>query len=561
MAAVLGVSCHYHDAAAALVVDGAIVAAAQEERFSRIRFDPSIPTQAMQWCLKQAGMVSGDLDRVVFYENPYAHQARIMQWSLKTWPRGLRMFPKAMAAQLGNKLWVLDRLSKTLNVKRDRVSHVDHHRSHAASAFYCSPFAKAGVLTLDGVGDSETTTIAIGEEKSITKVWALEFPHSIGLLYAAITAWLGFRVNDGEYKVMGLAAYGTDRFRQELEKVLCVAGPTGPNAMSMNGFSLDVSYLGHLVNPELGFGPKLETLLGPRRPRAKPWDLTDNEDRRYADIAASLQSLTEEIVVQLARKARATSGVAELCMAGGVALNCVANALVAKEGPLYVHPAAGDAGGALGAAIIGSMELGDPRPPYLQSVALGPVADSGRAIAIAKHLGFATKLVDPVEEASIRIGRGEVIGWVQGRTEWGPRALGYRSILADPAQPDVKNRVNQSVKQREMFRPFAPVVRSSDMHTYFEGEADLLTPFMCTVRTVRSDRDLPAVTHVDGSARVQTVDDGPLMPLLEKHSVLLNTSLNAAGDPIVSSETDALSFLLARPIDALLLNDVLVTKP
>jgi carbamoyltransferase len=553
MSAVLGVSCHYHDAAAALVIDGKIVAAVQEERFSRIRFDASLPVNAMRWCLQYAGIESQALDRVVFYENPYAHQTRIMSWSLKTWPRGWRMFPRAMASQLSNKLWVLDRLSKELRVPRDRVTHVDHHASHAASAFYCSPFAKAAILTLDGVGESETTSISVGNDKTIERPWSLEFPHSIGLLYAAITAWLGFRVNDGEYKVMGLAAYGVPKYRTELERVIRV---------ETNGsFTLDVSYLGHLVDPDLGFGPKLETLLGPRRPTSKPWELNDEVDLRYADVAASLQSLTEDLVVALARRAREHAGVAELCMAGGVALNCVANSLVAKEGPLYVHPAAGDAGGALGAAILGAIELGDGRPPTLDDVALGPEPDVARAAAIARHLGFETTNVDPIEEASARINRGEIIGWVQGRTEWGPRALGHRSILADPTNSETKERVNRSVKQREPFRPFAPMVRAQDCNRYFEGEADLLTPFMCTVRPVRDGQQLDAVTHVDGTARVQTVHQGPLLPLLAHHPVLLNTSLNAAGDPIASSETDALSFLLSRPIDAMLIEDLLITKP
>jgi carbamoyltransferase len=553
VSAVLGVSCDYHDAAAALVIDGRIVAAVQEERFSRIRFDSSLPTHAMQWCLRFGGITAADLDRVVFYENPYAHQTRVMSWSLKTWPRGLRMFPRAMRSQLSSKLWVLDRIASSLGIDRTRVTHVAHHRSHAASAFYCSPFSKAGVLTLDGVGDSETTSLSIGHGDSLKQAWSQDFPHSIGLLYAAITAWLGFRVNDGEYKVMGLAAFGEPKFRSELGKVLRIEGDAS--------FSIDVSYLGHLVDPDLGFGPKLEKLLGRRRSPSKPWDLADAEDKRYADIASSLQSLTEEVVVGLARRARAMAGVSELCMAGGVALNCVANALVAAEGPLYVHPAAGDAGGALGAAIIGAMELGDPRPEYLSSVALGPVPDTSRAADVARHLGFSTAYVDPVQEASDRIGRGEVIGWVQGRTEWGPRSLGHRSILADPSLPDTRDRVNRTVKQRELFRPFAPVVSAQSFGSYFEGEPDLLTPFMCTVRNVKPSVALAAVTHVDGTARVQSVDSGPLVPLLERLPVLLNTSLNAAGDPIATSEIDALSFLHARPIDALIIDDLLVTRP
>ena len=549
MSAVLGLSCHYHDAAAALVVDGRIVASVSEERFTRIRFDPSLPVHAARWCLEHGGISTGELDRVVYYEDPYARLERLLLWSMRCWPRGWRWFPRAMASQLGGKLAVLDRISAALGVDRKKVSHVDHHRSHAASAFFTSPFERAAVLTLDGAGESATTTISIGEGRELRRTFEIAFPHSIGLLYAAITAFLGFEVNDGEYKVMGLASFGKPRHREALDRALKIHADAS--------FTLDSKLFADLLDPDRGFGPGLEALIGPPRPD-RPWDLNSKEDLRYADIASSLQSLTEDAVLGLARRARADAGCAELCMAGGVALNCLANARVAAEGPLYVHPAAGDAGGALGAAILGAMELGDPRPAYLDKVGLGPIANVGRAADIAAHLGFKTSTVDPAMEAARRLQAGEVLAWVQGGCEWGPRALGHRSILANPGVRGMKDRINLAVKQREPFRPFAPVVRAEDCARYFDGGPDHLTPFMTTVRRVRTP--LPAITHVDGSARVQTVTDGPLRAVLDQVPLLLNTSLNAAGDPIVAREADALSFFLSRPVDAMILGDLLVTR-
>lgn len=549
MSAVLGLSCHYHDAAAALVVDGRVVAASSEERFSRVRFDASLPVHAARWCLSHAGLQTGELDRVVYYEDPYARLERLLLWSLRCWPRGWRWFPRAMASQLGGKLAVLDHISRVLGVPRARVSHADHHLSHAASAFYCGPFERAAVLTIDGAGESTTTAIYQGRGRTLTKLWSQDFPHSLGLLYAAITALLGFQVNDGEYKVMGLAAYGQPRHREAMERALKLALDAS--------FTLDTGLFADLLDPDRGYGAGLVALLGPPRPN-RAWDLNNPEDQRYADLAASLQALTEDVVLALARRARREAGTDALCMAGGVALNCVANARVAAEGPLYVHPAAGDAGGALGAAILGALELGDPPPGFLDLLDLGPRCNPGRGADIAREIGLHVRTVDPNIEAARRLEAGEILAWAQGGSEWGPRALGQRSILADARRPEMKDRINLVIKQREPFRPFAPALQAEDCARYCEGEPDWLTPFMTTVRPLRED--LPSVRHVDGTARVQTVSRGPLRPLLERIPVLLNTSLNAAGDPIVGREADALSFLMARPVDALILEDLLVTR-
>ncbi|HVV82943.1 MAG TPA: carbamoyltransferase N-terminal domain-containing protein, partial [Kofleriaceae bacterium] len=360
MAAVLGVSAGYHDAAAALVVDGVVVAALQEERLTRVKNDPSLPVQAMRACLAQGGLDAGALDRVVFYEDPPAKLERVLVSTLGNAPRSLRQFPRAMASQLGGKLWIVDQLADALGLERRKVGHVTHHRAHAASAFLVSPFDDAAVLTVDGVGEAVSTALWHGRGAALRCLGSIDYPHSLGLLYAAFTAYLGFEVNEGEYKVMGLAAYGTPRFEAELRRVIRLDDD--------GSFELALDHFGHLADPELGFGPKLEALLGPRRAPYRGWDLATEADRRYADIAASLQRVTEEAMLGLARQARRRTGCDALCLAGGVALNAVANARLAREAGfarLFVQPAAGDAGGALGAAILGALEAGDARPPAM----------------------------------------------------------------------------------------------------------------------------------------------------------------------------------------------------
>jgi carbamoyltransferase len=567
MAAVLGVSAQYHDAAAALVVDGRVVAAVQEERLTRRKGDAAIPREAMRACLRLGGIEAGALDRVVFYEDPYAKLERVVTTTLRAFPSAIGLFPRAVGAQLGGKVWVLDALAEALDVPRARVVPSEHHLTHAASAFYPSPYARAAVVTVDGAGEELSTAIWRGDERGLTRLDEIALPDSLGLLYAALTAWLGFEVNDGEYKVMGLAAFGRPRFRDELARLMRLDGD--------GRFSLDMNYFAHEDDADLGFSPALERLLGPRRAPGRPWDLDGSEeDRRYADVAASLQAALEEALVALARRARALTGLDALCLAGGVALNCVAVSRVAREAGfarLFVQPAAGDAGGALGAALVGARDLGDPRPAPMTTTALGEAVDEGEAAELAAALGLrATPSGDPDGEIAARLVRGEVVGVVRGRFEFGPRALGQRSLLALPRDAATRERLNRVVKRREPFRPFAPAVAASAVERWFDGgPSDDLTPFMTSVRPVRADARarLAAVTHVDGTARVQTVADGgalaAILAAVERETggpIVLNTSLNGNGEPIVGGAIDALGFLLAHAVDAVVIESLVVTK-
>ena len=568
MVAVLGISAHYHDAAAALVVDGHVVAAMQEERFTRIKNDAALPVHAARACLRRAGLAPGDLDAVVYYENPFAKLERVLIWLLRSFPRSCRQFPRAIADQLGSKLWVLDHLSEQLGVERAKVDHADHHRCHAASAFFLSPFEKAAVLTIDGVGESATTTIWKGEGGTLTHLADIAFPHSIGLLYGALTAYLGFEVNEGEYKVMGLAAYGEPRYRERFASLFTLNDDAS--------FELALPYFAYDTGSDVGFSPRMEELLGPRRAVGKAWDLEkDPADRHYADVAATLQAVTEDAVLALARDARRRTDADALCLAGGVALNAVSNARLLREAGfarIVVHPAAGDAGGALGAAILGALERGAPRPSPLVSAALGDEIDVGIAASTARALGLdPVRVGDPAETVASLLERGKIVAICQGRFEWGPRALGQRSLLALPHDPGVRERLNRVIKRREPFRPFAPAVRAQQAARYFDDSPNDMTPFMTTVCRVHDDarEALRATTHVDGTARVQTVtaQSAPFLDAVlaevgkrTEAAVVLNTSLNGPGEPIVGSATDALAFFTAHPADAMLIGDLLLRR-
>ena len=564
MAAILGISANYHDAAAALVIDGQLVAAMQEERFTRIKNDASVPLAAARACLAHAKLDAAALDEVVFYENPYAKLERVLLSTLRTFPRALRQFPRALASQLGSKLWVLDALSSQLGVPRARVTHREHHASHAASAFFASPFERAAVMTVDAVGEDTSTALWLGAGNALTCKARIGFPHSLGLLYSALTAYLGFEVNEGEYKVMGLAAFGKPRFRAEFEKLI---------TLTPDGFTLGLDYFDSHTNTEVGFSTKLEALLGQRRVPGTPWLLDGNaQDARAADVAATLQAVLEEALLRLATRARELTGADALCLAGGVALNAVANGRLFREAgfsELFVQPAAGDAGGALGAALLAASERGEPRGTFTHA-AWGTSVSGAVALSLASSLGLsATRVSSPVDAAADALVKGEVLAFVQGRFEWGPRALGQRSILSLPTPLAVKERLNRVVKRREPFRPFAPMVLEEAAQAYFGPFAPRLAPFMTTVADVvpQARAQLEAVTHVDGTARLQTVKResmvGELLARVGKQTsvpVLLNTSLNGQGEPIVATEADAFAFFLAHPVDALLIDDVLIRR-
>ncbi len=568
MACVLGISAHYHDAAAALVVDGQVIAAIQEERLSRIKNDPGLPIAAALACLQFAGIDPQAVDALAFYEEPFAKLERVLVHLLRHLPRTWRLFPRALASQLGSKIWVLDHLSEATGIPRDRVHTCEHHHSHAASAFLVSPYDDAAVLVVDGVGEAHSTTLWHGQGGALRMLASVDFPHSLGLLYAGLTAWLGFPINEGEYKVMGLAAWGRPNLRDEFAKIVTLH-PDG-------SYQLELGCFAHMSDAELGFGPGLERILGPRRPPGRPWNLDDPADRRYADVAATLQCVLEDALLGLARRAKALTGSKHLCLAGGVALNARANARLRREAGferMFVQPAAGDAGGALGAALIVSQRLGDPRPPALVSAALGLPIDAARGHAIARELGLSVRLLDdPATTTARLIAEDRIVAHARGRFEWGPRALGQRSLLARPRDRNIRERMNRLIKQREPFRPFAPAILSERTAEYFAADADDMSPFMTTVAPVlatKQDR-LAAVTHEDGSARLQTVEAARAPEL---HAVLtalattgedpiaLNTSLNGAGEPIVASSEDALAFFLRHNIDALILADLLIERP
>lgn len=574
MAAVLGISAHYHDAAAALIVDGRLVAAIQQERLSRIKNDPALPLDAAEACLAEAGIDGPALDAVVFYERPFEKLERVLVGLLRNVPTSWRQFPRAMASQLGGKLWVLDQLAEAFGLPRERVHCFDHHRCHAAAAALVAPFDDCAVLVVDGVGEHSSTTLWHGRRvpAGVRPLASVDFPHSLGLFYAALTAWLGFRVNEGEYKVMGLAAWGragAGDLRERFAKLITIADD--------GSYALGLDYFAHMSDATLGFGPKLEALLGPRRPPGKPWDFDDPDDRRYADVAATLQTVLEDALLALAGRAKALlPEVANLCLAGGVALNSVANARLLEESGfdrVFVQPAAGDAGGALGAAILGAIELGDPPPGPMTSAALGGAIDGARARAVAEALGLSHRRCDdPIAEVCQRLDAEQIVAFVQGRFEWGPRALGQRSILASPEHRSTRDRINRRIKQREAFRPFAPAVLESATSTFFARPSNDMTPFMTTVLPIRDDaRDrLGAVTHEDDTARVQTVTStsAPALARLLEHRaregrdpLVLNTSLNGPGEPIAVSSEDALAFFLRHGVDAMVIDDLVIERP
>jgi carbamoyltransferase len=567
MAQVLGLSFFFHDSAAALVRNGEIVAAATEERFCRRKHTSEFPKRAIEYCLEQAALGSiNDLDAIVFYEKPILKFHRIVETLVAVWPMGLRTFVRRLPPFLVSKFNVLRTIERMLPGYRGQILFTDHHASHAASAFYCSPFEEAAILTIDGVGEFETTTIGVGRGRHIELDRAIHFPHSIGLLYSALTSYLGFRVNDGEWKVMGLAPYGEPRYLDRFRRLVRVK-PDG-------SFQLNMKYFVHHYSAQwTAHHRRWERLFGfPRRS-------AEGELRRcHEDLARSGQIVVEELILNLAREARRSSGSENLVMAGGVGLNSVANWKIEREGifdNVWIQPAAGDDGGAVGAALLVSQELFHDDPcAGMKDAYLGPEFSDDEIQDFLKTRGIPYRhcsdqeLVDLVADF---VKDKRIVGWFQGRMEFGPRALGARSILADAGDPGMKAAVNRKIKYREYFRPFAPAIPLENVHEYFEVQPGTSLPFMSKVPSVRRDkRDLiPAVTHEDGTGRVQTVTEkgNPLFHRLLKAvqrrtgvPVLLNTSFNVRGEPIVCSPEDAYNCFMSTGIDALVLGRCLLTK-
>jgi carbamoyltransferase len=584
---VLGISAFFHDSAAALVQDGRIVAAAEEERFTRRKHDDRFPERAAAWCLQEAGITADRLDAVVFYEKPLIKFERLLESALAFAPRGFRSFAAAMPPWLQRKLHLPREIDRGLGgAYTGPILFATHHESHAASAFFPSPFEDAAILTLDGVGEWSTATWGTGHGNRIELREEMRFPHSPGLLYSAFTGYCGFRVNSGEYKLMGLAPYGEPRFADLILERIVRLHDDG-------SFWLDQRFFRYCHGLTMT-SPAFHALFG-GPPRAAEGPITQRE----MDIASSIQRVTEEIVLRMARHVHARTGMRNLCMAGGVALNCVANGRLLREGPferLWIQPAAGDAGGALGAALMHwHGHLGKPRVPDATDAQrgslLGPVYDDASIVAALDHMGAVHETLadDALAEAvAVELASGRIVGHFDGRAEFGPRALGNRSILGDPRDPSMQRRMNVAIKFRESFRPFAPAVIDGRQGEWFELDAE--SPYMLLVAPVaaahRGDAaaaaaarglaklkavtgDVPAITHVDGSARVQTVSAGraprfhAILRAFERRTgcpVLVNTSFNIRGEPIVHDPADAYRCFMLTDMDVLVVGNHLIRK-
>jgi carbamoyltransferase len=589
---ILGLSCFFHDASAVLLRDGEVIAAAEEERFSRKKHDYNFPNRAIQFCLAQGGIRNEELDYVAFFEKPFVKFERLLFSILQTFPHSRRVFQESMVSWLTEKLWVKNLIREQLDIPEEKILFGEHHLSHAASAFLCSPFEESAILTVDGVGEWSTATYGVGKGNDITLLEEIRFPHSLGLLYSAFTAFLGFEVNEGEYKVMGMAPFGEPKYLDKVYKLIRVEKD--------GSFQLDMDYFSFHHSTDRTYNHRFLDLFGPPRDPhayfftarsgypsyfgAKPANFSAlaAENQHYADVAASIQVATEETLLTMANHLYQRTGMKKLCMAGGVALNSVANGRILRETPfeeLYIQPSAGDGGGAMGAALWAHhMVLGKPRQFVLEHAYWGE-AHSRDAIEaflqgnrISYHrLDDDDKLIDRVVDA---IASGKVVGWFQGRFEWGPRALGNRSILADPRRADMKDIVNTKIKFREPFRPFAPSVLAGEAANYFalpEPGRHYPARFMLYVVDVKENKQgvIPAITHVDGTGRLQTVNNRAnprYYRLIERFGeatgvpVVLNTSFNLQGEPIVNTPQEAFNTFSRSGMDVLVLDHCLVSK-
>jgi len=593
---ILGVSCYYHDAAAALLVDGQLVAAAEEERFTRKKHDSSFPQNAINFCLTYAGITADDLDYVVFYEKPLVKFERILQTTLSTFPKSWAVFRESMVTWFDEKLWIKSKLQTGIGVSPKKILFVEHHLTHAASAMFCAPFDEAAVVTVDGVGEWTTATMGKATadwdgsgQNHIDLDRELRFPHSVGLLYSAFTAYLGFRVNNGEYKVMGMAPYGQPNYIDDVYKVVSVDND--------GGVVLNMDYFSFHHSTQHTFNQKFVELFGPPReldsefftPATNPnrdypnWnDAMAAQNQKYADVAASIQWVTEEIMLKMVNAAHQKTGSKNLVMAGGVALNSKANGRLMRETPfenVFIQPAAGDAGGAIGAALYAyHVIFGQPRKFTMEHAYWGAEYPESEMLEAIKKSGFAYEAFDDedkqIDQAVEAILQSKVIGWYRGRFEWGPRALGHRSIMADPRREEMKEIVNTKIKFREPFRPFAPVVMEDRAHEYFSTpNLDKQYPprYMLMVSDIPEDKwdKIQAVCH-NGTGRLQSVREEwnyGYYQLIKKFGeatgvpVLLNTSFNLRGEPIVNTPQEAINTFTASDIDQLVMGPFLVKKP
>lgn len=584
---ILGISAFYHDSAACLVQDGKIVAAAQEERFTRKKHDPEFPKFASQFCLKEGGISVSDLDYVVFYDKPVLKFERLLETYLTTAPQGFTSYARAMPLWLKHKLWIPDTIKNELKYEGE-ILFTEHHQSHAGSAFYPSPFNKAAILTIDGVGEWTTNSLGVGEGNYFKLLKEIHFPHSLGLLYSAFTYFTGFKVNSGEYKVMGLAPYGEPKYAKIIYDNLIDLKEDGSFHLNLKYFN----YMGGLSMTNDEFG---DLFGGPRRKPESP--LTQRE----MDLAASIQVVVEECMLRQARYLHKETGLDNLCLAGGVALNCVGNGHLLRKGPfknIFIQPAAGDAGGALGAALcvwygyLENQRKTDEKHDSLRASLLGPSFTNQEIVSQLSQFGAVVKEIADDQlytRVAELLDQEKVVGWFQGRMEFGPRALGGRSIIGDPRSKSMQSKMNLKIKFRESFRPFAPAVMREHVSEYFELDCD--SPYMLIVAPVREERrikmtpeqerlfgiaklnvprsDIPAVTHVDYSARIQTVDrdEHPgfykLLSAFHKRTgcaVLVNTSFNVRGEPIVCTPADAYACFMRTEMDCLVIGNYLMLK-
>ena len=574
---ILGISAHYHDSAAAVVVDGMPVCAVQEERLSRHKNDAGFPASAIEWCLNQAAIDPAELDAVVFYERSMLKFERILTCALRSFPRSWRSFPQAIKNSLGEKVWVRGIVASHLGVPRSKIFFTSHHASHAAAAFLTAPTRHAAILTADGVGEWATLTVGHGERRqdgpaAITLLREIRYPHSLGMLYSTFTAYLGFAVNEDEYKVMGLAAYGRPTMMEQVGKLIHRT-PDG-------AFRLAPEYFEYQTTAARSYSSRFVDLFGPPRSAYDPIDLDTSEGRRFADCAASVQRVLEDTLVDMTRALQRETGLRDLCLGGGVALNGLANARILAEAGferVFVPPAPGDAGCALGAALYAdriyfrNADHDVPDHPFW-----GPHVDARELARAAREDGQVVEELDEpalLDRVAGQLAAGRIVGWMDGASEFGPRALGHRSILAAPHSGEMRDRLNRDIKYREEFRPFAPVTTVEAAGRYFDLPTGglRLARFMSGVFPVRPEwrSTLAAVTHIDGSARLQAVDRDMaprLYALLDAYArrtgvpVLLNTSFNVAGEPIVNRALEGYSTFRRCGIDVLVAGSACVTK-